>query len=102
MNLQKNYILLFIAFIIFIGLSAFLSISIFSFNSSNMFIYLKSQKYNKKTTYSERKKLGINVTEQILIENNFHDQKSYFNQHKKKDDLADSFLQGLWYIKNII
>ena len=29
MNLQKNYILLFIAFIIFIGLSAFLSISIF-------------------------------------------------------------------------
>ncbi len=22
-----------------------------------------------------------------------------FMQHKKKDDLADSFLQGLWYIK---
>ena len=24
----------------------------------------------------------------------------HFNTHKKKDDLADSFLQGLWFIKN--
>ena len=23
---------------------------------------------------------------------------TYFNNHKKKDDLADSFLQALWYI----
>ena len=23
----------------------------------------------------------------------------YFDKHKKKDDLADSYLQGLWYIK---
>ena len=35
MNLQKNHILLFIAFIIFIGLSAFLSIPIFS--KANLF-----------------------------------------------------------------
>ena len=25
-----------------------------------------------------------------------------FNKHKKKDDLADSYLQGLWYLKNTI
>jgi len=25
-----------------------------------------------------------------------------FNKHKKKDDLADSFLQGHWYLKNTI
>ncbi len=24
----------------------------------------------------------------------------HFNTHKKKDDLADAFLQGLWFIKN--
>jgi len=60
---------------------------------------LKKFTDNKKTTYSERKKLGINVTEQILIEQNFHDKKLFFNKHKKKDDLADAFLQGLWYIK---
>ena len=23
----------------------------------------------------------------------------HFEKHKKKDDLADSFLQGLWHIK---
>ena len=25
--------------------------------------------------------------------------KEHFEKHKKKDDLADSYLQGLWYIK---
>ena len=24
----------------------------------------------------------------------------YFNQQKKKDDLADSFLQGIWFLNN--
>jgi len=63
---------------------------------------LKSFTNNQKTTYSERKKLGIDVTKNILTEQNFNEKNDYFNQHKKKDDLADSFLQGLWYIQNII
>jgi hypothetical protein len=31
-------------------------------------------------------------------ENHFNNQIDYFNNHSKKDDLADSFLQGLWFI----
>lgn len=57
----------------------------------------------KSSKYAERKKKGIEVTKQF-IDN--HDQlmnwKSHFEDHKKKDDLADSFLQGIWYIENNI
>ena len=55
---------------------------------------------NKKTTYSERKKESIRITSEILIKTFFINKwTSHFNNHKKKDDLADSFLQGLWYLK---
>lgn len=54
----------------------------------------------KKTTYSERKKLSILVTQQEITKTlNLNKWIFNFMQHKKKDDLADSFLQGLWYIK---
>lgn len=63
---------------------------------------LKEYIGNKKTTYIERKKLSIDITFNIIKNNNrlikFID---YYKNHKKKDDLADSLLQGLWYIKNI-
>lgn len=56
---------------------------------------------NKKTNYKERKKLGIDITkEQIEKNERLHEWTNHFNTHKKKDDLADSYLQGLWYIKN--
>jgi hypothetical protein len=58
---------------------------------------------NKKTTYSERKKESIIITRNILNENNYLNKwLEIFNKHKKKDDLADSFLQGRWYLKNTI
>ena len=58
---------------------------------------------NKKTTYSERKKESIIITRNILSENNYLNKwLEIFNKHKKKDDLADSFLQGRWYLKNTI
>jgi len=61
---------------------------------------LKDFTTKKKTTYSERKKLGITITRKLLYDNNNITKWSeHFNKHKKKDDLADSFLQGLWYIK---
>ena len=55
----------------------------------------------KKTSYSERKKLGIEKTKEIL-DNNYKNKQwiDHFIKHTKKDDLADSFLQVIWFIKN--
>ena len=58
---------------------------------------------NKKTTYAERKKESIKITRNILNDNNYINKwLEVFNKHSKKDDLADSFLQGRWYLKNTI
>ena len=58
---------------------------------------------NKKTTYSERKKESIRFTQDILLKNNLLNKwTDKFNKHKKKDDLADSFLQGRWYLQKTI
>jgi hypothetical protein len=54
-----------------------------------------------KTKYNERKKLGITICLENLENNNINDEWiKFFNKHSKKDDLADCFLQGIWYIKN--
>ena len=54
---------------------------------------------NKKTTYNERKKISVLIVKQLLNNNNnIHKWENIFVSHKKKDDLADSFLQGLWYL----
>ncbi len=56
-----------------------------------------------KSTYSERKKLGIEITRNFLqTDTNLHKWLDYFNKNSKKDDLADSYLQCLWYINHII
>jgi hypothetical protein len=56
---------------------------------------------NVKTKYSERKKLGIEKCLEILTKDfKFNERIEYFRQHKKKDDLADSFLQGIWFLNN--
>lgn len=53
----------------------------------------------KKKTYAERKKSGIEVTQKIIEEKiQLNKWKTLFKSHKKKDDLADAFLQCLWYI----
>ena len=58
-------------------------------------------KSKKRRTYKERKKIGIEVTKDILNCNNILENwNEYFNNNKKKDDLADSFLQGVWYIQS--
>src|SRR6056300_885919 len=54
--------------------------------------------------YKENKKDGVFYCSRIVEKNPvFHSWKECMNT-KKKDDLADSFLQGLWYFKqqNII
>ena len=50
-----------------------------------------------KTTYSQRKKLGVQITRDI-IKGIFPSQVTYFETHKKKDDLADCFLQLLDFL----
>ena len=57
----------------------------------------------KKLTYAERKKLGITkCLELINSDHRFQNKVDFFTSHAKKDDLADAFLQGLWFIKNKI
>jgi len=50
-----------------------------------------------KSTYAERKKLGIAVTRAFLQSTSSPHQKT-FEVHSKKDDLADALLQGLAYL----
>lgn len=50
-------------------------------------------------TYQQHKKDGVELCSQILDKyENFATWK-YVLDTKKKDDLADSFLQGIWYLK---
>lgn len=57
----------------------------------------------KKTTYAERKKASIVFTRSTLVKEKLeHHWIEHFNNHKKKDDLADSFLQGRWYLNSTI
>jgi len=61
----------------------------------------KSEKPEKpeKTKYSDRKKMGISKCLEIITNDfRFNEHVNYFSKHKKKDDLSDSFLQGLWFI----
>jgi hypothetical protein len=54
-----------------------------------------------KTTYSERKKNSIKQTiELITNQEKYQEWTTFFKNHKKNDDLADSLLQALWYISN--
>lgn len=55
----------------------------------------------KKATYAERKKLGVEkCLEMISSSETCHSHVEFFKSHKKKDDLADSFLQGIWFIES--
>lgn len=48
------------------------------------------------TTYAERKKLSIHYAKEVLKEKEWDD--AFFMKHKKKDDLADTLLQAMWFI----
>ena len=55
----------------------------------------KGKEEKQKTTYSERKKLGIKYCQELLTEKGHDEWLTFFLKHGKKDDLADCLLQGL-------
>jgi hypothetical protein len=72
-------------------------------NINNILFYSASNKLkpfldNQKTTYNERKQLGIEFTKQLLDGySEINSWIEFFSKHSKRDDLADSFLQGISY-----
>ena len=59
----------------------------------------KNKEKKKPLDYKDRKKAGIEKCLQLLNEYPlFQEHFDHFQKHKKKDDLADCFLQGYWYI----
>jgi hypothetical protein len=62
----------------------------------------KDKEPKEKTKYSDRKKMGIQKCLELLNnDGSYVSWMDYFKTHAKKDDLADSFLQGLWYMKKM-
>ena len=57
------------------------------------------KKKSSSVKYADKKRLAIEHARYYVQQN--PDYIDFFNNHKKKDDLADSFLQGLYYINNI-
>tara|TARA_Y100000780_G_C13647960_1_gene403294 strand:- start:574 stop:1443 length:870 start_codon:yes stop_codon:yes gene_type:complete len=70
----------------------------------NNIVYLSSNNklklfIDKKTTYKERKNIGIEIMNNQILEYLENGKwTDIFNSHKKKDDLADSFLQSIYYL----
>jgi len=53
-----------------------------------------------KKTYKERKSSGISVMNDLLKQDKLKKWNTLFSSHKKKDDLADSYLQGIWFVRH--
>jgi hypothetical protein len=75
--------------------------NIFYVNASNK-LKINDNKEKQVTNYNERKKEGIKITTNVLLNNSHIDDKwnKVLQTSKKKDDLCDCFLQGLWVIEN--
>lgn len=72
--------------------------------SKNQTVYEKKESEQEKTEkqkYSQHKKDGVFYTTQIIEKNkSFSCWEKILHESKKKDDYADCFLQGIWYLRN--
>jgi hypothetical protein len=64
-------------------------------SATNKLKLFDTKKDGEETGYADRKKRGIEIT-RSLIGGSSH--SASFEKHKKKDDLADCFLQGVWWL----
>ena len=64
-------------------------------SATNKLKLFDPKKGGEETGYADRKKRSIEIT-RSLISSSSHSAK--FEKHKKKDDLADCFLQGVWWL----
>ena len=49
--------------------------------------------------YKDRKKLAIDYCQYLLVQLESNEQQNYFSENCKKDDLADSYLQAMYYLE---
>ena len=54
---------------------------------------------NKNKNYKDRKKLSIDYCIYLLNKNEEIDKKIFFEKTLKKDDLADAYLQAIYYVE---
>lgn len=80
------------------------SIQIEFLSSSNKLKGFEKEHDAEGSNYKQHKMDAVFHTKRIIENPYFSSWKSHVLEHKKIDDLADAFLQGLWYLKkhNII
>ena len=80
------------------------SIQIEFLSSSNKLKGFEKEHDTEDSNYKQHKMDAVFHTKRIIENPYFSSWKSHVLEHKKIDDLADAFLQGLWYLKkhNII
>jgi hypothetical protein len=62
----------------------------------------KEKEKTTKQTYTQHKKDSVRYTEEIIQKNEYLSRwLPEFTASKKKDDLADAFLQGIWFLKKM-
>lgn len=73
------------------------NINIDFISSSNKLKHFETEKKD----YKENKKNSVFYCNKVLENNKkiYINYINYLDRYKKKDDLADSFLQGIWYLK---
>jgi len=63
---------------------------------------IKIKQTEEKLTYKDRKRKSVEICKEfVLTDYRFNCWEDFFIKHTKKDDLADCFLQGMWYINKI-